>query len=401
LPSSLPQRQQILDQIDNVAVLLKTQHSSEGGEIAGDFYHMAYIRDQYGVSRGFLALGYFQEAKEILNFYWKIWQKFGVLHNAQAIGIPGIFHIHENDEVEQTGYLIIQAFDYLRKTNDVDFVKMIMPMLKWAWDVQKRNLIRYMLPFNGDETYVAGGILSRTALNDGSAESTLLFLQGGQLLLPFMSRYKLWNKDSIRIDERLRQDVAGHYAENFIQDGKIITNNPKRMSIEEMPGFRHGVCTSGIWHGVVYTKKDKSGNYLCPKCYAERKVYSPIERKTYYLPSIALTPVFIGSAIVSNEVLQHNLELVKNNYLKTGQVSSRTDNNTVIGYEYGFFLYSLVKQGDPLADKVFADAMSAVDESGAWVEYYKDGNPKGCRYRPWESAINIEAIIEYALSKKQ
>jgi hypothetical protein len=38
---------------------------------------------------------------------------------------------------------------------------------------------------------------------------------------------------------------------------------------------------------------------------------------------------------------------------------------------------------------------------GAWVEYYKDGNPQGCRYRPWESAINIEAIIEYALSKKQ
>jgi hypothetical protein len=30
------------------------------------------------------------------------------------------------------------------------------------------------------------------------------------------------------------------------------------------------------------------------------------------------------------------------------------------------------------------------------VEYYKDGVPSGTLCRPWESAINIEAAIEYA-----
>jgi hypothetical protein len=29
-------------------------------------------------------------------------------------------------------------------------------------------------------------------------------------------------------------------------------------------------------------------------------------------------------------------------------------------------------------------------------EYYDDHMPQGTRYRPWESAINIEALIKFA-----
>ena len=395
LTNKNPDKQLILEQIDNVAVLLKTQQSSEGAVLAGHFYPLGYVRDQYGVSRGFLALGYYEEAKKILDFYWQIWRKFGILHNAQAIGVPGIFHIHENDEVELTGYLIIQAFDYLNKTNDSQFVKTIYPMLRWAWNAQKRNLVKNMLPFNGDETYVAGGILPRTTLNDGSAESTLLFVQSGRLLLPFMRNNNLGSTDSIQSDEKLMLTVASHYGDNFIQEGKIVANNPLRMSIKEMPEFRHGVCAGG--HGVVYTRKDKNGNYLCPKCYLEKKVFPNYERKSFYIPSIALTPKYIGSDLISEKLLRQNIEVIKNSYLKSGQISSRQGLNTVIGYEYGFLLYALSKYHDPLANQVFKDAMSVVDESGAWVEYYQNGKPMGCRYRPWESAINIEAIIEYAL----
>ncbi len=398
LTNKNPDKRIILEQIDNVAVLLKTQQSSEGAVLAGHFYHLGYVRDQYGVSRGFLALGYYKEAKSILDFYWQIWRKFGILHNAQAIGVPGVFHIHENDEVELTGYLIIQAFDYLNKTNDSLFVKTIYPMLQWAWEAQKRNLVKNMLPFNGDETYVAGGILPRTTLNDGSAESTLLFIQSGRLLLPFMRNNNFGSKDSIQSDEKLMLTVATHYGNNFIQEGKLMANNPLRMSIEEMPEFRHGVCVGG--HGVVYTRKDKNGNYLCPKCYLEKKVFPPYERKSFYIPSIALTPKYIGSELITEKLLRQNIEVIKSSYLKSGQISSRPGINIVIGYEYGFLLYALSKYHDPLADRVFKDAMSVVDESGAWVEYYRDGKPMGCRYRPWESAINIEAIIEYALYKE-
>jgi hypothetical protein len=235
-------------------------------------------------------------------------------------------------------------------------------------------------------------------LNDGSAESTLLFIQSGRLFLPFMKDNDLWDRDSIRSDEKLLATVAGHYSGNFIQEGRIMANNPGRMTVAEMPAFRHGVCAG--MHGVVYTKKDKNGNYLCPKCYLEKKEFPAVGRKSYYIPSIALTPVYIGSDLIPEQLLKQNISVIRDNYLNSGQISSRPGVNTVIGYEYGFLLYALSKLRDPVAERVFRDAMSVVDESGAWVEYYRDGKPMGCRYRPWESAINIEAVIEYALSKE-
>jgi len=121
LVESVAQRQRLLQAADDVAVLIKAQQSVEGGVLAGHNYHLCYVRDQYGVARGLLALGHVAEARAILEFYWRIWQRHGRIHNAQAAGVDGAFHVHENDEVEITGYLIRQAFDLVdggRKTKD-------------------------------------------------------------------------------------------------------------------------------------------------------------------------------------------------------------------------------------------------------------------------------------------
>jgi hypothetical protein len=40
--------------------------------------------------------------------------------------------------------------------------------------------------------------------------------------------------------------------------------------------------------------------------------------------------------------------------------------------------------------------MNALDETGAWVEYYNENGAGGTFCRPWESAINLEAAIEFA-----
>ncbi|HBG56395.1 MAG TPA: hypothetical protein DDX07_00090 [Porphyromonadaceae bacterium] len=396
IPDNFPQKKEVVDQIDNVAVILKTQQSDQGSVIAGHRYHLGYVRDQYGVSRGFLAMGYYDEARKILQFYWEIWKDFGYIRNAQAIGVPGVFHQHENDEVEITGYLIIQAFDYLYKTNDTDFVKKILPMLEWAWEVQKKHLVKGMLPFNGDETYVAGGILPRSALNDGSAEATLLFIESGQQLLSFVEENRMWKAASVASDREVIKQTKAAYLQNFVSNRQIMANNPSRLTIEAMPPYRHGFCAGS--HGVLETKKDNGGNYLCPKCIAEGLTFPVIERKTYFLPSLALTPAYFGSSLIPQDILDYNLSVIIDNYNRKGQVSSREDSAVTIGYEYGFFLYALTKQKEKLAKRILADMLSVVDETGAWVEYYHNGIPMGCNYRPWESAINIEAMILYATS---
>ena len=55
----------------------------------------------------------------------------------------------------------------------------------------------------------------------------------------------------------------------------------------------------------------------------------------------------------------------------------------------------MARTGNPAAPKVMERMMGLLDSTDAWVEYYKDGAPMGCRCRPWESAINVAAILEY------
>ncbi|HEX3080214.1 MAG TPA: hypothetical protein VHQ04_07110, partial [Puia sp.] len=69
----VPDRKKLLWAIDAVAVNCKTQQSIAGGVLAGHNYHLGYVRDQYGVSRGLLKMGYYTEARGILDFFWQRW----------------------------------------------------------------------------------------------------------------------------------------------------------------------------------------------------------------------------------------------------------------------------------------------------------------------------------------
>ena len=50
-------KDETLKAIDDVAMLIRAQQSVTGGVQAGHNYHLAYVRDEYGVFRGLLAMG--------------------------------------------------------------------------------------------------------------------------------------------------------------------------------------------------------------------------------------------------------------------------------------------------------------------------------------------------------
>ena len=392
---------QFMQAIDDVSVLLKTQQGSEGGVLAGHYYHLAYVRDQYGVSRSFLPLGHYDQARQILNFYHNIWKQFGHISNAQAIGIPGIFHRHENDEVEITGYLLIQAFDYFSKTNDRDFIYQVMPFLEWCWEVQKKNLVGDMLPFNGDETYIAGGMVSRKILNDGSSEATLLFIEGGRKFLEFAKTSKYKSKSWIGQNTAILEKVAAVYRDNFVKNGRLLVNNPKRAEMCTYPEYRFGVCLypgHGGYCGIL--KHYKGSLYFCKSCYgkADRKI-EPEAPEEFYLPSVSLMPIYIGSTLFSDQEKENMLGDLVKLYRETGKITLNQQDKRLLGYDYGLFLYALTEFNHPLADEIYRKMMSLRDETGTWSEYYLDNSPSGCRYRPWESGINIEAAIHYVINK--
>jgi hypothetical protein len=407
ISSDLPQREKLLRVIDDVAVMIKTQQAVQGSVMAGYPYPLGYVRDQYGVSRGLLALGCHAEARAILDFYWQIWKKSGKIHNAQTIGLEALqFHIHENDEVESPGYLIIQAFDFLQKTGDKAFIGEIFPMLKWAFEVQKTHLIHGMLPFNGDETYIAGGLLPRTVLNDGSAESTLLFIDGGEKLLSWISVNKLWDEQQLAANRKLLQETKSQYMTNFWKNGHLLTNNPSRAQIAKLPRFRHGVCErSGPdclvfspkgFTGITWTERDSNGRYQCANCLALGP-FTKVEPKIYDLVSVSLTPVYFHSELFKPEQLKPVVNGIIEAFYNTGKMPGASRS---VGYEFGLVLYAATRMGDARADYFYNKTLSLADSAGAWSEYYLEDKPQGTRYRPWESAINLEALINWASREK-
>jgi hypothetical protein len=412
LPDNLPGREKLLKVIDDVSVLLKTQQSSEGAVIAGYPYPLGYVRDQYGVSRGFLALGYYEEAKSILNFYWQIWKKFGCIHNAQAIGIDGIFHIHENDEVEIPGYLILQSFNLFDATDDSTFLREIFPMLEWAFKVQKKNLVNGMLPFNGDETYVAGGLLPRSALNDGSAESTMLFIESGERLLNWISTNHLWNNEEIEDAKKIIKSCREKFRDNFWQNGRLITNNPARADAIQLPKFRHGVCEKQgenclmkKYSGIVWTERNENNRYLCANCINDGP-FPAAEKKIYDLLSVAMVPYYAHINVIPLDEFKPAVLEILQNYKMTGELAPskdnliNTDGSRVVGYDYGFLLYALTCINSKESKILYDKTLSVADQTGSWSEYYLNDIPNGTRCRPWESAIDLEALIFNAMQNK-
>lgn len=87
-------------------------------------------------------------------------------------------------------------------------------------------------------------------------------------------------------------------------------------------------------------------------------------------------------------------------YRATGSLPSRPDDERriAVGYDYGFLLYALTELSHPFAVHLYEKTLALADPTGAWVEYYADHGPRGTRCRPWESGINIEALLHFARS---
>ncbi|MGN1215097.1 MAG: hypothetical protein ACI4TJ_02510, partial [Candidatus Cryptobacteroides sp.] len=381
------ERKELEEAVDNVGTILKCQQGEEGGVLAGIVYHMVYVRDHYGVSRAMLALGHAEEARKVLEFYFDIFSEYGYIRNAQAAGWKGIFHPHENDETEITGYLIVQAFDYYEKTGDAAFIEKIMPMLCWAAEAQQRNIIKGMLPFNGDETYIAGGVVPRSVMYHGSAEATLLFIEGCNKLLDFVGERSLWPEEKVNSLRHDVQECILLYRSNFFVDGKFYLNNPEREEGIEYPETRPGVCLyPGYLEHYLETYHYKGPLYFCKDC-MERDM-SGIEipkPERYSIPSAFLFPFYIDARLFTEDEKESLLQEVIDLYKATGKISSQ---DRILGYDYGMFLYALAKAGNPLADEVYRKMMDLRDKTGAWVESYADGVASGCPCRPWESGIN-------------
>jgi hypothetical protein len=380
---------------DEIAVLLKTQQDDSGGILAGCNYHLSYVRDNYGCFRGLLALGCLEEAKKLLRYYADVYNRYGKIATAQGMGTYA-FHKHEHDFAENTGYLVLMGMEYYNLTNDTALLKELHPMLKWALSVQRKHLTNNMLPFSGDETYIAGGILPRANIQDASMEATLLYHRSLELYLSAAKKTGLADEAFLKDQEAALTGIANTFTENFIEDGILYCNKPGLYDEESAPGRRWGVMECG--HGFGLSYRNKNGRYVCIKCLGQQNL-DPVPPKRYKLLSTVFMPLWIHSSLVPFPILKAMVNEIIRAWKETGRLPSRPDGGLTVGYDYGLTLYALSRcfPEDTETLNEFCTAMLNIrDSTGAWVEYYRSGIPTGTPCRPWESAVNIAALLEPA-----
>lgn len=400
IPESIPRRKELIYAIESTVINIIVQQSVQGSVIAGEPFPLGYVRDQYGVCMCMLQLGLYKQARNMLQFYIDVFRHNGYILNAQGIGVKGLFHFAENDKTEITGYLLLQFFKYANKTNDYDIICENVDFLYWLYKQQESQLYNGMLPFNGDETYIAGGLMPRDVLNDGSAEATLLFILSGKCLLEYIKNNKLYDNYNVTDMENIIKSTEIEYLNNFVVDGKYILNNPSRIEGLQQPEYRYGVCLNlgeGDCDFFGWTKLCEGEVYLCPKCIANgRKMQRTY--KLYNLPSALLLPAYVDSSYPGKDIITSYINELICRMQRDGYVYSNEENKKNIGYDYGLLLYNLVTFDMDGKEMVYNKLLDLMDEVGTWSERYIEDKFDGVRFRPWESAINVDALIEYVTS---
>lgn len=145
-----------------------------------------------------------------------------------------------------------------------------------------------------------------------------------------------------------------------------------------------------------WTERTDTGRYMHPAALIAGEPLPEADMTVYTLQSVSLTPFYFGSTLFAPEELVPVVDDIVAGFESSGALPSRPGVNISVGYDYGLVLYALAVLGNPRGQLVYDKMIGVLDTMGAWSEYYRDHAPIGTRCRPWESAINIEAALEWA-----
>lgn len=382
------------DYVDSAIVCIKTQQSTQGGLPSCNGLPYGYSRDNYGASRAYLKLGYYEDARKVLDFRFNKWTTFGTLRNAEGMGCYEPRHFSENEEVEQTSYTLLSARDYYLATYDNTYIHSIFLMLMWCLQVQLPHIHKDMLPFNGDETYIAGGMLARSSVNHGSAESTMMFIEGAQWLTGWAIKNGRY-REIFGIRE-VADKMEKTYHGNFVYKHRLMANNPLRIDDQLvcLPANR-GVCAQGDYlakhrfgaeHFYVGQLLYDGKGHFVRDIEIPKGGFRGEEEPAMEIGEVLVTPAYFHSKLFDkSEMLQFARDYIG---------MDRT-NKVTAGHEPALLLYTLCKTG--AAEEEIREArewvLTYANENGSWDEYYVNDETKTVRHRPWETGYSLEALL--------
>jgi hypothetical protein len=366
--------------VEGGTILLKTNQSQDGGVIANPtHYKDGYIRDASMAMRALLSTGHPDEAKR-----WLIWvdKKLSIHHNLGdamncSVSLNDTsYSFGDGTAVEEPGWVLLVARDYLKLTNDLAFLKSIDSTLRYCADVQLKNEAANdgKMEFNGDETEICGNMdISATGFDRGQKAWALSSVAMAAASTDFLIDYvKATGGDPASYHNGQTNATMDLPAEMK----KLVAAMDRDFWRTDAPGIPGG------FHEFARLKADN----LFPK--------APIVNFT-------LMPTFFGTPYAEDEKIKDVAAMAQTFDPKTGFLDLVPGSNTGMeGHDLGYLLWDCVETGDWHKEMAYQALVNGptVSAWGTFSEaYHNDGYPAGGDrdLRSLETGANVSALVKY------
>jgi len=379
------------DLIESAKLTLKLQQSLPGGG-AGPMVHFkgTWARDNNGVVRGLIAAGAMDEARAVIDYYWRASAVLGRIANRAPLDL-GADPLPAPDwatvpapRTEVPSWLVLQHWWWLRGGGDLDLVRD-------HWDYLVRCVSGQevsddgLLPFHGDETYLGGALLS--AVPDRVPRAAGLIVTGPDDVRPWSleatAAFAVANGAMARMAGAVGR---GGEARDFASTAEETTRSIERR----------------FWMG--------SKGFYAPALRGKDRRPHPVP-----LAPVNAAPLWLGYGDAGWETTEGDSlrtrarSNVETTLERLGFGHAAPGVPYDVGTTAGTWLWDLLSLDSPVAPAALAHVVRCASPAGEWAEVngpgarpsfsYDEEHPN--RLRPWEAGINLEAMLRYFRTRRE
>lgn len=368
------------DLVEGLKVLLVVQQDAQGGVCPMVNFKGVWLRDSNGPILGFLHTGLYEEARRLMTYY----RQASALHRATARQFPLDLEVAGDpdltaeqwaasgtDRCEVPSFVVIQHGWWWDATGDPS-------LLERHWPYVRRNAEHQatvegprgpLQTFNGDETYLWGAYYSLFPARSGYPNA---LIRPDAFAVDSMFEYAVAHEAMVRMARRLGREAE---VAQFAQSAERM-----RRSIDD--------------------------HFWLPDERRYAPALSPVDFTPHRAPfaPINLRPLWLDYLRPDDPRALSNLEAtLRWLWRSPGLVRMTPFLDYFIGCAPGYLVYNLAAARHPKASSALAAMIGAASKSGEWVEVHKPDRPSygwgdgvyANRLRPWESGINLDALLFY------
>jgi hypothetical protein len=387
-------RKDISDLIEDWKILMLVQRSEPSGAVSPMVsYRGTWVRDNVGPLLAFLRYGLHDEARQMLEYVHDATVVGGVLRNHFELDLDVSGADEKRKQLdwskvripgtELPGWIILQHAWYFRATWDISLIQKHWPLLEACMKAFRPDIQR-TLPTHGDETYLHGAFFSIFPARAASPSYLPADMPGRRARSFDSSMLYLMSIDAMsELVEELDKVAQGEAAQNreWSSEKKAPWEKRKIETLIELE--------KAFW----LPEEQRFAPFL-----------SPITGAPHRAPfaAVNLKQQWIGYTYAIGEKNRQNAEnSIKALWKKGTRVGMTPTIGHFTGAVPGYLLYTLADLNDKRRNDALDELVRLAGPAGEWAELYDpEGRPIGAyseewpnRLRPWESGINIDAIL--------